>query len=73
MNLKVQFIIKNNPYLARYLHENSQLYKELNRNPSSINRIEKEMKERYKLTTKDKVEDIGRKIELVQNLMDLLN
>ena len=73
MDLKAQFMIKNNPYLARYLHENSYLYKLLNRNPSSIFEIEKKMKEKYKLTASDKVENISKKIELVQNLMDLLN
>lgn len=73
MNLKTQFTIKNNPYLARYLHENSHWFKMLNRNPSMLLSLEKEMKERYKLTTKDKMEDLSRKIDFIQNFMNLLN
>jgi len=73
MNLKTQFVIKNNPYLARYLHENSYWIKSLNRDPHMILEFEKEMKERYKLTTKDKMEELSRKIEFVQSFMDLLN
>lgn len=73
MNLKTQFVIKNNPYLARYLHENSHWFKIINRNPAMIAEVEKEMKEKYKLTAKDKMEDLGRKIEFVQNFMNLLN
>lgn len=73
MNLKTQFAIKNNPYLARYLHENSYWFKMLNRNPNTIQQLEKEMKEKYKMTTKDKMEDLGRKIEFIQSFMNLLN
>ena len=73
MNLKTQFAIKNNPYLARYLHENSYWFKMLNRNPNTIQQLEKEMKEKYKMTTKDKMEDLGRKIEFIQRFMNLLN
>lgn len=73
MNLKTQFAIKNNPYLARYLHENSHWFKALNRNSSMLSSLEKEMKEHYKLTTKDKMEDLSRKIDFIQNFMSLLN
>lgn len=73
MNLKTQFAIKNNPYLARYLHENSYWFKKLNRNPSTLLSLEKEMKERYKLTVKDKIEDLSKKIDFIQNFIDLLN
>lgn len=72
MNLTTQFTIKNNPYLYRYLREHSYWYKELNRNPESIYQLEQEMKETYKLTTKDKIDNISKKIELVRTFMDVL-
>lgn len=72
MDLKTQFIIKNNPYIARYLRENSYWYKILNRNSDSITILEQEMKEKYKLTAKDKIEDISGKIELLRNFMDII-
>jgi len=73
MNLKTLVIVKNNPYLSKYLQENSYWYKALNRNPYMIRDLEKEMKTRYKMTTVDKIEDLGRKMEFIQNFMNLLN
>ena len=73
MNLKNQFIIKNNPYLKRYLSENSYWYKYLNRNPDSIKLMTEEMRERYKLTTKDKIESFGEKLDIISNFMDILS
>jgi len=73
MDIKTQFAIKNNPYITRYLRENSGWYKVLTRDPSSIQFLEKEMKEEYRLTAKDKIEDLGEKIELIKNFIDILN
>ncbi len=73
MDLKTQFAIKTNPYIAKYLRENSYWYKYLTRNPESLVFLEKEMKEAYHLTTKDKVEQLGKRIELVRNFMDILS
>jgi len=64
--------IRSNYYLSRYLREYSHWYKFLNRNPDSIGYLEKEMKERYKLTTKDKMEEFGNKLAMIQNFMEIL-
>lgn len=73
MDVKTQFQIRSNYYLSMYLRENSYWYKELNRNPASIINLEREVKEHYHLTAKDKMQDLGRKIEFVRNFMDILN
>lgn len=73
MQLRTQFYIKNNPYIERYLREHSSWYKILNRNPKSIEWLEQEMKETYHLTSKDKIEDLGKRIEMIRNFMDILN
>lgn len=73
MDIKTQFKIKSNPYLARYLRENSYWYKILTRNPNEIDLLEKQMKEVYRLTPKDKIEDLSKKIEVIRNFMDILN
>ncbi len=73
MDLKTQFAIRNHPYIARYLRENSYWYKYLTRDPSSLQQLENEMKERYHLTAKDRIEDFSKKIELIRNFMDILN
>lgn len=73
MDLKTQFIIKNNPYLRRYLSENSYLYKYLNRNPNILNQVIEEMKEKYKLTTRDKLELMGEKIGMISSIIDIFS
>lgn len=72
--MKVDLIlkIKNDPNLYRYLRENSYLYKYLNRNPNYINIVEQEMKNRYKLTTEDKLKKINEKLSFVKSIMDVM-
>lgn len=72
MTLELQFKIKNDPNLYRYLRENSYWYKELNRDPRSIKQMELEMKNRYKLTTVDKITNIKKSLDMVRTFMDVL-
>ena len=72
MEVKTLIEIRSNYYIARYLRENSYWYKYLNRNPESIFDLEKEMKEHYKLTTKDKMESFTNKLAMIQNFMEIL-
>lgn len=72
MDIRTQFIIKSNPYLKRYLSENSYWYKYLNRDSSSLTIMENEMKEKYKLTTKDKIETFGEKLQMISSFMDII-
>ena len=53
MKLDVQFKIKNNYLLQKYIRENSYWYKYLNRNPGLLSEMEREMKEKYKLTASE--------------------
>ncbi len=73
MNIATQIKIKGNPYLYRYLRENSWWYKQLNRHPSSINELEEEMKSAYKMNPSDKIDQISRKIEMLRTFMDVIN
>ena len=72
MNVKTQIIVRNNPNIYRYLREYSYWYKYLNRNPESIKDLEVEMKSRYKLTTKDRLEKINNSMNLIHSFMDVL-
>ena len=58
MRIDIQFKIKNDPMLKKFLRENSYWYKNLNRNPDMINIMIDKMKEKYKLTTADKINDL---------------
>lgn len=72
MQVKTQIYIKNNPNISHYLRENSYWYKRLNRDPSNIFILEQEMKEAYHLTPQDKLTDLGKRIEMIRNFMDIL-
>ena len=55
MLVETQIKIRNNPYLYRYLRDNSSWYKALNRDPNSIKQMEIEMKNAYKLNLTDSI------------------
>ncbi len=72
MRVDILFRIRNNPHLYRYLRENSYWYKYLNRDPSSIRFMEEEMKKKYKLTTADKINSIGEKLNLIRSFIEIM-
>lgn len=72
MRLDVQFKIKNDQMLQKYIRENSYWYKILNRNPDMINTMVDQMKEKYKLTTADKINNISQKLDLIKTFMNVL-
>ena len=70
MNLETIIKIKNNALLQKYIRENSYWYKILNRNPNMIEYLEEEMKEKYKLTTIDKINELSNKLDLIKAFMN---
>ena len=72
MNIKTQLIIKGNPNIYQYLRENSYWYKYLNRNPNVMKELIIEMKQKYKLTTSDKLERINNGVSMINSFMDIL-
>lgn len=72
MNFNVQVEINNNPNYKKYLRENSYWYKNLNRNPNSIEKFKEEVRERYQLRTTDRLNNALKAIELIQNVVSTL-
>lgn len=72
MQIPVQMKIKNDPNLYRYLREHSYWYKSLNRDPAALRDMEQEMRNQYRLTTMDKMEDISHTISLLQSVVDII-
>ena len=72
MQVATQIKIRSNPNLYRYLRENSYWYKYLNRSPNTLKALEQEMKERYKLQTKDKMENVANSIKLIQSFLEIM-
>jgi len=73
MDISTQIKIRNNPYIYRYLRENSYWYKELNRHPESIRQLEEEVKSAYKMNTSDKIDRLNQRIEMIRTFMEILN
>ena len=72
MLTKTKLIINSNTNYINYLRSNSYWYKILNRNPDSINSFIKEVKEKYKLRTSDKLNNIIEKIEMINKFINVL-
>ena len=72
MQVETRIRIKSDPNLYRYLGENSYWYKYLNRNPIFIKKLEEEMKEKYKLRSVDKIENISNTIKLVESFLEVI-
>ncbi len=72
MRFDIQYKIKNDPMLQKYVRENSYWYKYLNRNPNLLSSLTDEMKEKYKLTTADKINELSNKLDLIKTFMNVL-
>lgn len=70
MRYDVKESIYKDENLLRYLRENSGWYKRLNRNESLENMVN-EMKEKYGLRFRDKVDKIGTGIDLINAFMNV--
>ena len=72
MDFITQKKIFENPLLHSFLTENSSSYKILNTDPDKINHMIKDMKDKYKLNTSDKIERFGEKLTFVESILDVL-
>lgn len=72
MKLDLVQRVRNNPPLYHYLKYNSYWYKDLKRDPSSIKRLESEMKKEYKLTTEDKISRLNERMSMITSFLDVI-
>ncbi len=73
MSIDIIMKINNDPLQKRFLRENSYWYKYLNRSPSYIKPFIKEMKDKYKLTPKDKFNKITEDINTFKTFLSILS
>ena len=73
MTLDTQFKIKSNPLYVKYIHENSNWYKILNRDPLMFKQFVEEVKINYKLRPSDKLEKALSTFEMLSSIMSTLN
>lgn len=72
MDFKIKLALDSNPDYRKYLRSNSYWYKTLNRNPEMLNDFISEVKEKYKLRTTDKINNIIDKIDMVSKFINVL-
>ena len=72
MQVETRLKIKSNPNLYRYLRENSYWYKYLNRSPLFIKQLEEEMKEKYRLRSVDKIENIWNTMKMIESFLEVM-
>ncbi|MBQ3001569.1 MAG: hypothetical protein IJD76_03715 [Bacilli bacterium] len=63
----------NNPVYLEYLRYHPNWYVILDKNPSSYNDFEKEVKVNLKLTTADKISNLQKQVEFINGLIKYLN
>lgn len=73
MNKKLELIFEQKSYLKQYLKEESYEYKYLYRDLDYIKEIDKKAKEKYQLTSKDKIEKLKSRLELFQTIMSVMD
>ena len=62
--------LRNNKKYYEFLHENSNWYKELNRDHNNYDVFIKKMKEKYKLRTIDKVDNFVDSVDLITKIIN---
>lgn len=72
MELDLYMKLKKKPKMYNILKSNSYWIKQLNRNPENYKRFENEMKERYKLRTTDKINEVIDNIDLISAVLETL-
>ena len=73
MTIETQFKLKSNPLYIKYLHENSNWYKILNRNPDMFDKFIDEVKTNYKLRPSDRLDRALSTFEMLTTIMSTLN
>lgn len=70
MVLDLQFRLKNDEMLKRFLRENSYWYKYLNRDSYYLKDVINDMKDKYELKPSDKINKMINNISMVQSFLE---
>ena len=70
MRRDVLLRIRNDKHLFKYIRENSEWYKIINRDPKKVEDMSNQMKEKYQLRPSDKLEKISTGLDLISLFFD---
>lgn len=71
MDINTQYVLRNNPHYIEYIRYNSYWYKNLTRDPSSIELLIKEYKEYKRRERINKITNTLEQIELLENIISM--
>ncbi len=72
MQLITMYALKEDEKMHRFLHENSEWYKQLNRSAQNYQIFVKAMKKQYKLNPTDKVSSALDNVDLISTVIETL-
>lgn len=72
MTVELQLKINSDPRLKSFIREYPYWYKYLNRNPFLYKDFVNDMKEKYKLTTSDRINKTLNSISMLQTFLEIL-
>lgn len=72
MTVELQLKINSDPRLKSFIREYPYWYKYLNRNPLLYKDFVNDMKEKYKLTTSDRINKTLNSISMLQTFLEVL-
>jgi len=72
MQIDIQQKLLNDKQMMEFLKQNSNWYKQLNRNPATYNEFISTMKEKYKTRTTDKMSGIMENIDMISSVLNIL-
>lgn len=72
MQLITQYALKNDERMHKFLHENSEWYKYLNRSAANYQKFTSAMKKKYKLNPTDKISSTLDNIDLLSTVIQTI-
>lgn len=72
MTVETQLKINNDPRLKTFIRQYPIWYKRLNRNPLLYKEFVEDMKEKYKITTSDRLNKTLNNISMLQTFLEVL-
>lgn len=72
MTVELQLKISSDPRLKTFIRQYPNWYKYLNRNPLNYSEFVKDMKEKYKITTTDRLNKTLNNISMLQTFLEVL-
>lgn len=73
MRFDVYLKLKEKPIYIKFIRENSQWYKLLNRDPNMFDKMVEDMKDKYKLRVTDKIDNVVDSVDIISKFLKVTN